>query len=254
MAGALNLVLEPLAVETSCFGLDFYRFCAGPRPPKCSNLKNEDFPGIDLQQLGWRRWRRSQRRCYKFRLVAGSTAPSNTFIANKSITIPPGTLDPSSRSPCRRLTHFCPTQIPKVPFSVGNSISDPWGNHKSQTVIRVCFPNCSSPLCLHLNQSIKTLLALPPSPPAAGTAKDWSVGKKRPLSKVLRKKRSKVFLPIPLFPPAGREGGRRLNWWGCIRQAALLFHACVHQPACCARPFAQIHKIQIQIQIRIKIN
>ena len=119
MAGALNLVLEPLVLETSCFGLDFYRFCAGPRPPKCSNLKNEDFPGIDLQQLGWRRWRRSQRRCYKFRLVAGSTAPSNTFIANKSITIPPGTLDPSSRSPCRRLTHFCPTQIPKVPFFGG---------------------------------------------------------------------------------------------------------------------------------------
>ena len=88
-------------------------------PQKCSNLKNEDFPGIDLQQLGWRRWRRSQRRCYKFRLVAGSTAPSNTFIANKSITIPPGTLDPSSRSPCRRLTHFCPTQIPKVPFFGG---------------------------------------------------------------------------------------------------------------------------------------
>ena len=74
----------------------------------------------------------SQRR-YKFRLV-GSTAPSNTFIANKSITIPPGTLDPSSRSPCRRLTHFRLTQVPKVPFLAQNrencSIWAPSGKHK----------------------------------------------------------------------------------------------------------------------------
>ena len=74
----------------------------------------------------------SQRR-YKFRLV-GSTAPSNTFIANKSITIPPGTLDPSSRSPCRRLTHFRLTQVPKVPFLAQNrencSICAPSGKRK----------------------------------------------------------------------------------------------------------------------------
>ena len=102
----------------------------------------------------------SQRR-YKFRLV-GSTAPSNTFIANKSITIPPGTLDPSSRSPCRRLTHFRLTQVPKVPFLAQNrencSIWAPSGKRKPPRhgfIIGFRKQLGLLPSCSHLTQSIQ---------------------------------------------------------------------------------------------------
>ena len=129
---------------------------------KSCNLKNQDFSVLpEPTWLPGGDGGRSQRR-YKFRLV-GSTAPSNTFIANKSITIPPGTLDPSSRSPCRRLTHFRLTQVPKVPFLAQNRENcSIWAASGKRKPPRHGFiigfrkqPGLLPSSCSHLTQSIQ---------------------------------------------------------------------------------------------------
>ena len=162
--------------------------------------------------------------------MAGSTAPSNTFIANKSITIPPGTLDPSSRSPCRRLTHFCPTQIPKVPFFGGKqyfgSLRQPQVSDCHQSVLpKLLKPPLFAPQPINQN---------PPCPPPISSSgrncKRLIGGKEKAVVKSFEKKTLKSFPPHSAFSSC-RQGGREEVELMRVHQASCTFVSCLCAPA-----------------------
>ena len=173
---------------------------------KSCNLKNQDFSVLpEPTWLPGGDGGRSQRR-YKFRLV-GSTAPSNTFIANKSITIPLGTLDPSSRSPCKRLTHFWLTQIPRESFFFGNWWKLQYFDSSGQPQVSLCHPS--------VFQFVQSLLFVSSSPQSIKTSSIFSSSKrlvggkeKGVRIKTFEEKGLKSFLPHSDFSSREEAGGR----------------------------------------------